>query len=70
MTDNGYAIAADCGSDKPWSIGGEKQLRIKYGELQDIVDHSRPINNYKRPENWYTWSGSNGYMKIFINTND
>ncbi len=66
MTPEGDVIAADCGSDKPWSAGGPGQLRIKYGDLQDIVNHSRPVEDPDPPGNWYTWRGSNGYMKIYV----
>lgn len=65
MTEDGKVIVADS-SLHNWSLGGSGQIRFKLGDLTDIVNHTQSISKPSSPSNYYTHSGSNGYMKIYI----
>lgn len=65
ITNDGYVIAADS-SKHPWSLDGSGQVRFKIGNLKNIVEHTCPLSNPAIPSTWYTGSGSNGYIKIYV----
>lgn len=65
MTEDGYVIAADS-SKHLWSIDGVGQVRFKIGVLKDIVEHTKTFSDPSPISTWYSNSGSNGYIKIFV----
>lgn len=65
MTEDGKVIVADSALHN-WSLDGSNQVRFKIGDLTDIVNHTKSITSPKSPTNYYTDSGSNGYMKIML----
>lgn len=65
LTEDGHVIAADS-SKHPWSLDGTGQIRFKIGDLRDIVEHTQTRANAK-PSVYYSNSGSNGYIKIYVN---
>lgn len=64
MTEDGYVIAADS-SKHLWSVDGTSQVRFKIGNLKDIVEHTKSFSNPSSVSNWYSNTGSNGYIKIY-----
>lgn len=65
MTEDGKVIAADS-SKHLWSLDGIGQVRFKIGNLKDILEHTQVYSTLVSPSMWYSNSGSNGYIKIYV----
>ena len=65
ITEDDKIIAADS-SKHLWSLDGTSQTRFKIGDLKDILQHTKSFAKQPATTDWYTNSGSNGYIKIFI----